>query len=147
MLYPGIGIEEFTEISTQLVEPLEDFFNNVFVMVVSWNFVCSHTLCSSWEHGFDFYNWLLQEEERVRKNRLALLNNIASLPSGIADLSFLPGFWGFLLVIFLLSGQNTSSSIERIKQRCRLFNKTNRHALEYYLYDLFDRINSCRKLV
>ncbi|KAL0806390.1 hypothetical protein Bca101_098882 [Brassica carinata] len=59
------GIEEFTEISTQLVEPLEDFFNNVFVMV---------------------------EEERVRKNRLALLNNIASLPSGIADLSFLPGF-------------------------------------------------------
>ncbi|CAN6936790.1 unnamed protein product [Brassica oleracea] len=65
ILFPGIGIEEFTEISTQLVEPLEDFFNNVFVMV---------------------------EEEKVRKNRLALLNNIASLPSGIADLSFLPGF-------------------------------------------------------
>lgn len=64
-IHSGIGIEEFTEISTQLVEPLEDFFNNVFVMV---------------------------EEERVRKNRLALLNNIASLPSGIADLSFLPGF-------------------------------------------------------
>ncbi|RID54954.1 hypothetical protein BRARA_G02240 [Brassica rapa] len=64
-IHSGIGIEEFTEISTQLVEPLEDFFNNVFVMV---------------------------EEEKVRKNRLALLNNIASLPSGIADLSFLPGF-------------------------------------------------------
>ena len=35
ILFQGIGIEEFTEISTQLVEPLEDFFNNVFVMVVS----------------------------------------------------------------------------------------------------------------
>ncbi|KAL1192819.1 Glycine--tRNA ligase, chloroplastic/mitochondrial 2 [Cardamine amara subsp. amara] len=64
-IHPGIEIEEFTEISTQLVEPLEDFFNNVFVMV---------------------------EEERVRKNRLALLNNIANLPNGIIDLSFLPGF-------------------------------------------------------
>lgn len=31
----GIEIEEFTEVSMQLVEPLEDFFNNVFVMVVS----------------------------------------------------------------------------------------------------------------
>jgi len=31
----GIEIEDFTEISMQLVEPLEDFFNNVFVMVVS----------------------------------------------------------------------------------------------------------------
>lgn len=31
----GIEIEEFTEISTQLLQPLEDFFNNVFVMVVS----------------------------------------------------------------------------------------------------------------
>ncbi|VVA89565.1 unnamed protein product [Arabis nemorensis] len=64
-IHTGIEIEEFTEISTQLLEPLEDFFNNVFVMV---------------------------EEERVRKNRLALLNNIANLPTGITDLSFLPGF-------------------------------------------------------
>ncbi|CAA7042671.1 unnamed protein product [Microthlaspi erraticum] len=64
-IHTGTEIEEFTEISMQLVEPLEDFFNNVFVMV---------------------------EEERVRKNRLALLNNIASLPTGIADLSYLPGF-------------------------------------------------------
>ncbi|ESQ27628.1 hypothetical protein EUTSA_v10018047mg [Eutrema salsugineum] len=64
-IHTGIEIEEFTEISTQLLEPLEDFFNNVFVMV---------------------------EEERVRKNRLALLNSIANLPTGIADLSVLPGF-------------------------------------------------------
>ncbi|CAN8239953.1 unnamed protein product [Cochlearia groenlandica] len=64
-IHIGIDIEEFTEISMQLVEPLEEFFNNVFVMV---------------------------EEERVRKNRLALLNSIANLPTGIADLSFLPGF-------------------------------------------------------
>ncbi|KFK42585.1 hypothetical protein AALP_AA1G014500 [Arabis alpina] len=64
-IHTGIEIEEFTEISTQLLEPLEDFFNNVFVMV---------------------------EEEKVRKNRLALLNNIANLPRGITDLSFLPGF-------------------------------------------------------
>ncbi|EOA26130.1 hypothetical protein CARUB_v10019555mg [Capsella rubella] len=64
-IHTDIEIEEFTEISMQLVEPLEDFFNNVFVMV---------------------------EDERVRKNRLALLNNIASLPTGVIDLSFLPGF-------------------------------------------------------
>ncbi|CAB41128.1 aminoacyl-t-RNA synthetase [Arabidopsis thaliana] len=64
-IHTGIEIEDFTEISMQLVEPLEDFFNNVFVMV---------------------------EEERVRKNRLALLNNIANLPKGVIDLSFLPGF-------------------------------------------------------
>lgn len=34
----------------------------------------------------------VQEEERVRKNRLALLKKISDLPSGIADLSILPGF-------------------------------------------------------
>jgi hypothetical protein len=33
-----------------------------------------------------------QEDERIRKNRLALLNKIADLPRGIADLSVLPGF-------------------------------------------------------
>ncbi|XP_021806698.1 glycine--tRNA ligase, chloroplastic/mitochondrial 2 isoform X1 [Prunus avium] len=61
----GIEIDEFVEISSQLLQPLEDFFNHVFVMV---------------------------EEERVRKNRLALLKKISDLPSGIADLSILPGF-------------------------------------------------------
>lgn len=34
----------------------------------------------------------VQEEERIRKNRLALLKKIADLPKGIADLSVLPGF-------------------------------------------------------
>lgn len=33
-----------------------------------------------------------QEDERVRKNRFALLKKIADLPKGIADLSVLPGF-------------------------------------------------------
>lgn len=64
-IYPGIEIDEFVEISSELLQPLEDFFNNVFVMV---------------------------EDERIRKNRLALLNKIADLPRGIADLSVLPGF-------------------------------------------------------
>jgi hypothetical protein len=30
----GIEIDEFVEISSELLQPLEDFFNNVFVMVV-----------------------------------------------------------------------------------------------------------------
>ncbi|KAJ6679328.1 GLYCYL-TRNA SYNTHETASE [Salix purpurea] len=64
-IYPGIEIDDFVEISSELLQPLEDFFNNVFVMV---------------------------EDERIRKNRLALLNKIADLPRGIADLSALPGF-------------------------------------------------------
>jgi glycyl-tRNA synthetase beta subunit len=34
----------------------------------------------------------VQEEERIRKNRLSLLRDIADLPRGIADLSVLPGF-------------------------------------------------------
>ncbi|KAL6323397.1 hypothetical protein AAG906_038668 [Vitis piasezkii] len=64
-IYPGIEVDDFFEASSQLLQPLEDFFNNVFVMV---------------------------EEERIRKNRLALLKKIADLPKGIADLSVLPGF-------------------------------------------------------
>ncbi|KAK9273495.1 hypothetical protein L1049_018305 [Liquidambar formosana] len=64
-IYPGIEVDDFVETSSQLLQPLEDFFNNVFVMV---------------------------EEERIRKNRLSLLKKIADLPRGIADLSVLPGF-------------------------------------------------------
>ncbi|OMO50859.1 hypothetical protein CCACVL1_30202 [Corchorus capsularis] len=30
----GIEIDDFIEISADLVQPLEDFFNNVFVMVI-----------------------------------------------------------------------------------------------------------------
>ncbi|XP_062173999.1 glycine--tRNA ligase, chloroplastic/mitochondrial 2 isoform X2 [Alnus glutinosa] len=64
-IHPGIEVDDFVEISSQLVQPLEDFFNHVFVMV---------------------------EDERIRKNRLSLLRKIADLPRGIADLSVLPGF-------------------------------------------------------
>jgi hypothetical protein len=34
LLYTGLDIDDFVEISSQLIQPLEDFFNNVFVMVV-----------------------------------------------------------------------------------------------------------------
>ncbi|XP_068650080.1 glycine--tRNA ligase, chloroplastic/mitochondrial 2 [Aristolochia californica] len=64
-VHPGVEIDDFVEASSQLVQPLEDFFNHVFVMV---------------------------EDERVQRNRLALLKNIADIPKGIADLSCLPGF-------------------------------------------------------
>ncbi|KAL5134483.1 Glycine--tRNA ligase, chloroplastic/mitochondrial 2 [Glycine soja] len=62
---PGLGIDDFVEISCQLIQPLEDFFNNVFVMV---------------------------DDDKIRVNRLALLKGIAELPKGIADLTVLPGF-------------------------------------------------------
>lgn len=64
-VHPGIEVDEFFEISSKLIEPLEDFFEHVFVMV---------------------------DDEKIRKNRLALLKNIADLPRGIADLSVLSGF-------------------------------------------------------
>lgn len=35
---------------------------------------------------------ILQEDEGVRNNMLALLQKIADLPRGVADLSALPGF-------------------------------------------------------
>ncbi|XP_052192008.1 glycine--tRNA ligase, chloroplastic/mitochondrial 2 isoform X2 [Diospyros lotus] len=64
-IHPGVEVEDFVEKSIQLLHPLEDFFNNVFVMV---------------------------EDEKIRKNRLSMLRKIADLPKGIADLSVLPGF-------------------------------------------------------
>ncbi|XP_024026461.1 glycine--tRNA ligase, chloroplastic/mitochondrial 2 isoform X2 [Morus notabilis] len=64
-IYLDIEVDEFFDASTQLLKPLEDFFDSVFVMV---------------------------DDERIRKNRLALLKKIADLPRGIADLSVLPGF-------------------------------------------------------
>ncbi|GAB4839962.1 Glycine--tRNA ligase, chloroplastic/mitochondrial 2 [Ancistrocladus abbreviatus] len=64
-IHHGIDIDNFFEASIQLVQPLEDFFDHVFVMV---------------------------EDERIRNNRLALLKRIADLPKGVADLSVLPGF-------------------------------------------------------
>ncbi|GER49379.1 glycine--tRNA ligase beta subunit [Striga asiatica] len=64
-IHPDMEVDDFVEASFDLVQPLEDFFNNVFVMV---------------------------EDERIRNNRLALLQKISNLPSGIVDLSILPGF-------------------------------------------------------
>ena len=48
-----------------LVEPSEAFFDKVFVMA---------------------------EDPELRRNRLALLNAVASLPKGIVDFAELPGF-------------------------------------------------------
>ncbi|GFP90523.1 glycine--tRNA ligase 2 chloroplastic/mitochondrial [Phtheirospermum japonicum] len=64
-IHPDMEVDDFVEASVHLVQPLEDFFNNVFVMV---------------------------EDERIRTNRLALLRKISDLPKGIVDLSILPGF-------------------------------------------------------
>ncbi|WRX11074.1 Glycine-tRNA ligase [Theobroma cacao] len=52
-IHPGVEVDDFIEISSELVQPLEDFFNQVFVMV---------------------------EDETIRKNRLSLLKKIADLP-------------------------------------------------------------------
>ncbi|CAM0912319.1 unnamed protein product [Alopecurus aequalis] len=64
-IHPGVDIKTFADASLLLIQPLEDFFNNVFVMA---------------------------EDEKIRNNRLALLRKIAGLTKGIADLSILPGF-------------------------------------------------------
>ncbi|KAG1360783.1 putative Glycine--tRNA ligase, chloroplastic/mitochondrial 2 [Cocos nucifera] len=64
-IHPGVDIDSFVMASLLLLQPLEDFFDNVFVMV---------------------------EDQKIRNNRLALLKRIADLPKGIADLSILPGF-------------------------------------------------------
>ncbi|KAL3651134.1 Glycine--tRNA ligase, chloroplastic/mitochondrial 2 [Castilleja foliolosa] len=64
-IHPDMDVDDFVDASIHLVRPLDDFFNNVFVMV---------------------------EDERIKKNRLALLRKISDLPKGIVDLSILPGF-------------------------------------------------------
>lgn len=62
---PVVGLETFFTASAELVEPLENYFNKVFV---------------------------LAEDKNLQKNRLALLQKIAELPRGIVNFSFLPGF-------------------------------------------------------
>ncbi|KAG6487998.1 hypothetical protein ZIOFF_056756 [Zingiber officinale] len=64
-IHHGVSMDSFFEASLVLLRPLEDFFNNVFVMA---------------------------EDEKIKNNRLAILKRIAELPNGIADLSVLPGF-------------------------------------------------------
>lgn len=59
------GIGEFVQVCSPIVGVVDNFFEKVFVMA---------------------------EDEKVRKNRLALLQRVAKLPHGIVDLSQLPGF-------------------------------------------------------
>jgi len=60
---PSIG--EFIEASQCLEDPMEEFFEKVFVMA---------------------------EDEGVKRNRLAMMRDISRLPSGILDLKSLPNF-------------------------------------------------------
>eukprot|EP00252_Welwitschia_mirabilis_P027399 TRINITY_DN9388_c0_g1_i1.p1 TRINITY_DN9388_c0_g1~~TRINITY_DN9388_c0_g1_i1.p1 ORF type:complete len:1071 (-),score=218.29 TRINITY_DN9388_c0_g1_i1:229-3441(-) len=64
-IYPGIEINKFFGLSVQLIAPLENYFNKVFVMT---------------------------DNEELQRNRLSLLQKIADLPRGILNLSYLPGF-------------------------------------------------------
>ena len=62
---PSPGVGAFVEASGALEAPLESFFNSVFVM---------------------------DEDESVRSNRLAMMRDIAALPKGLLDLGSLPNF-------------------------------------------------------
>lgn len=59
------GAPEFLEITARLVGPIDAFFEKVFVMC---------------------------DDEGVRRNRLALLRDVAGVTKGFFDLSQLPGF-------------------------------------------------------
>eukprot|EP00238_Polyblepharides_amylifera_P012515 CAMPEP_0196584758 /NCGR_PEP_ID=MMETSP1081-20130531/48359_1 /TAXON_ID=36882 /ORGANISM="Pyramimonas amylifera, Strain CCMP720" /LENGTH=966 /DNA_ID=CAMNT_0041906085 /DNA_START=496 /DNA_END=3396 /DNA_ORIENTATION=- len=63
--WSGMAIQPFLECCEVLAEPVDAFFENVFVM---------------------------DENLELRKNRLTLLKCVADLPTGIMDLSELPGF-------------------------------------------------------
>ena len=58
-------IETFVEASKALEIPLENFFNSVFVM---------------------------DEDDDIRQNRLAMMRDIAKLSEGLLDLKSLPNF-------------------------------------------------------
>ena len=59
------SVEDLLSAAALLVEPSEAFFDKVFVMA---------------------------EEPELRRNRLALVNAVASLPNGVVDLVEMPGF-------------------------------------------------------
>ena len=59
------SVQDFAKECTKLIHPLDAFFDSVFVMA---------------------------EDERIRRNRLALLRDVAALQDGILDLQELPGF-------------------------------------------------------
>jgi len=60
-----MSIPEFLQVAVKLEEPVTQFFDNVFVMA---------------------------KDERVRSNRIALLQQLAAFTDGIVDLRELPGF-------------------------------------------------------
>jgi glycyl-tRNA synthetase len=62
---PAMAVSDFVKAFEPLIEPINRFFDEVFVMV---------------------------EDEAVRHNRLALLKRIADLPEGIVDLTKVQGF-------------------------------------------------------
>ena len=51
--------------AAKLEHPINDFFDNVFVMA---------------------------DDERIKQNRLALISRVAGLTTGVVDLSSLPGY-------------------------------------------------------
>ncbi len=61
----GVAVGAWLEALLPLAEPVDAFFDSVFVMC---------------------------EDEGVRANRLALLRDVAALSSGVLDLAQLPGF-------------------------------------------------------
>ncbi len=64
-VHPSMTISEFLAACAQLIDPVDGFFDKVFVM---------------------------SDDMAVRQNRLALLRDVAALPEGILDLAQLPGF-------------------------------------------------------
>ncbi|EIE22621.1 hypothetical protein COCSUDRAFT_53607 [Coccomyxa subellipsoidea C-169] len=62
---PDMSIPDFLQVAEALVEPVDAYFEQVFVMC---------------------------DDEAVRHSRLALLKDIAALPSGIVNFAMLPGF-------------------------------------------------------
>lgn len=64
-VHPDMSVSAFVELFEPLVEPIDHFFEEVFVMV---------------------------DDEEIRRNRLTLLQRIAALPNGIIDLTQVQGF-------------------------------------------------------
>jgi glycyl-tRNA synthetase len=62
---PGMSVGEWLQAVSALVEPIDSFFSNVLVM---------------------------DKDESVRCNRLALSRAVAELSTGVVDLAELPGF-------------------------------------------------------
>ena len=62
---PDITLAEWLQVAQELVSPIDRFFDEVFVMA---------------------------EDEALRRNRLALLQDVVAVTAGVLDLAELPGF-------------------------------------------------------